>query len=470
MNKNNKNNHKDKDSPVKNQTPRNSFARLLQLQRGVIMPAAAVSLLALFAMAGFAIDTGLAFKDRRDSQIAADAAALAGAHELYRGNSSAEAQAAALRSAAENGFKNGEDNISITFNHPPKAGYYIGNMRSAEVLIERPTRASFLPVIDIWKIDVGTRAVANGDQAQSFNCVYVLDRNQEGSFEVTSDSVLEADCGIRVNSSNSRGSTVESGACVKAGFVGITGGYTTGQVCDSGGGSAYQCTQSDTCPSTGVPPIPDPLASYDPPPVNYDHCDHGSRGGDRKEVKGGTIYPGTYCGGIKAEGNVKMAPGTYIMRGGGFYSNSATITQTIPGAAGGVTIYNTCARACNGNEDDEKDFSPIEFVSGSDVTLSAPDSGPMKDMLLFQDPDGPTSPDPGNYPSNRIDSSTTAVLDGMMYFPTQHFKYHSSTEGTTPTEAIIVALFFEVSSNSRLDIANEAGSRSFPMHRVTLVE
>ncbi|MGI9307617.1 MAG: pilus assembly protein TadG-related protein [Gammaproteobacteria bacterium] len=431
------------------------------------MPIAAISMVAVFAMAGFAIDTGLALKDRRDSQIAADAAALAGAHELYRGSSTTEAQVAALRAASENGYKNGKDNIKITFNHPPRSGYYTGNLQSAEVLIERPTPTSFLPVIDIWKIDVGTRAVANGGLAEALNCIFVLDRSEEKALSVSSGSLLDADCGIRVNSSSGGAADVTSDSCIKTTFIGITGGAKKDGRC---GNRGFQCSQSDSCPSTGVPPIPDPLASFEPPPVNYNHCDYGKRGGDRKEVKGGTIYPGTYCGGIKAEGNVKMAPGTYIMRGGGFYSNSAKISQTKPGKGGGVTIYNTCSRACKGNEKDEKDFSPFEFVSSSNVKLSAPDSGPMKDMLLFQDRDGPTSPDPGSYPYNRIDSSTKAVLDGMLYFPTQHLVYHSSTEGKTPTASVIVAKFLEVASSSNIHIKNKTGKRNFPMRRVTLVE
>ena len=273
---------------------------------GVVLPLVLVSMLAVFAVGGLALDTGLAFKHRKDSQLAADAAALAGAHELFRGGTSGDAVAAAREAAAVNGYTHGSGDVEVNVFTPPATGFYAGNNMSVEVTVERPTATSFLRVIEIDELDVGTRAVANGDQAASFNCIYALDPDDEGSFEVTSDSVLDAPCGIQVNSNNYRASKVESGACVKAALVGITGGYTEGQVCDSGGGDAYECSISDSCPTTGVPPAPDPLANYNPPAVSYAHCDFEGEekesGGpyERYLVDGGThtLSPGVYCGGI----------------------------------------------------------------------------------------------------------------------------------------------------------------------------
>jgi len=159
-------------------------------QRGVIVPLVAVALLGIFAMAGYVIDSGLAFKHRMESWIAADAAALAGAHELFRGNSSSDAVAAAYAAAKANGYEHGVDDVAVTIHHPPVSGFYVGNDMSVEVTITRPTATSFLRVLNINEIDVATRAVANGDLAKSINCIYVLDPDHEGAFEVTSDSLL----------------------------------------------------------------------------------------------------------------------------------------------------------------------------------------------------------------------------------------------------------------------------------------
>ncbi len=445
-------------------------------QHGVVLPLVAASLIGIFAMAGLAIDTGLAFKHRRDSQIAADAAALSAAHELFRGNSSGAATAAAFAAAAENGYNHGSNSVVVTVSIPPVSGFYTGNTFSAEVTITRPTPTTFSRVLGINNLNVGTRAVANGNLAASRSCLYVLDPYHEGSFEVISNSVLEVSCGIHINSDANRASKVESGACVKAGYVGITGDYTQGQVCD-GGGDAYECSEAATCPTTNVPSAPDPLATY-PTPSFDNSCDFTGAekdpGGpyERYLVDGGTVTlnPGTYCGGIdiKGDAQVTLNTGVYVLRGGGFYvAGAGTHVQ-----GDGITLYNTCFQACVGTESDQDQFSPIEITSSSSVDLSAPGSGPTEGMLFFQDPGGPTSPDPGSHPVNRIDSSVDATLEGIMYFPTQHFKYHSSTEGTAGDYAVIVSLFFEVSSNSLVVVNNDYSglANGAPLKRVTLVE
>ncbi len=446
-------------------------------QLGAVLPLVAISLVAIFVMAGFVLDIGLAYKDRKDSQLVADAAALAGAHELFRGNSSVQATSAAYSAAADNDYASGVDGVSITVNTPPASGFYVGNNMSVEVTISRPTPTSFLRLVSMSALNVTTRAVANGDLAASLTCIYALDPDAEGAFEVLSTSVLDAGCGIQVNSNNYRASKVESGACIKAGMVAITGGYTYGQVCGFGG-DAYECSIADTCPMTGVPPAPDPLASYPAPTVDYGTCDYAGNekapGGpyERYLVDGGTVTlnPGTYCGGLDIKGGalVTFNAGTYILRGGGlFVSGAGTHIE-----GNGVTFYNTCFNPCVGNDTDQEDFSPIEITSSSSANLAAPTSDPMEGMLFFQDPDATPSPDPGSFPVNRIDSSVDATLTGIMYFPTQHFKYHSSSEGATGDYMVIVAQTFEVSSSSMVYVNNNyAGlSNGAPLKRVTLVE
>ncbi len=445
-------------------------------QLGSVLPLVAISSVAIFGMAGFALDMGLAFKDRKESQLASDAAALAGTFELFRGNSTSAATAAAFAAAAENGYANGGGAV-ITVNTPPASGFYVGNDMSVEVIISRPTPTSFLRVLNVNELDVATRAVANGDLAASISCVYALDPNKEGAFEVSSSSVFNAACGIQVNSNNYRASKVESGACVKAGMVGITGDYTAGQVCDQGG-DAYYCSLTATCPTTGVPPAPDPLATFPTPYVDYSNCDFAGEekapGGpyERYLVDGGTVTldAGTYCGGIEVKGDALVAfnPGTYVLRGGGlFVAGTDTHVQGT-----GVTFYNTCFDPCVGDETAKELFAPIEITSSSSADLSAPTGGAMEGMLFFQDRNGPTSTDPGNFPTNRIDSSVDATLTGIMYFLTQHFKYHSSAAGQAGDYMVIVAKTVEVSSNSEVYVNNDYGglNNGAPLKRVTLVE
>ncbi|QUM78038.1 hypothetical protein HWV00_18480 [Moritella sp. 24] len=477
-------------------------------QNGFIIPLASISLIALIAMVGFALDTGKVYSDHRLAQTAADAAALAGAFEKFNQRDST-ISSAAYAEATTNGFTDGTDGITITVNNPPTSGFYQGDNNSVEVIINQSTATFFLPVLNINTINSEVRAVANGNTASGSNCVYVLDDDHEGALEVSSDSSLEAHCGIWVNSDNKKASMVESGACVKADTISVVGGYKTGQNCDSGG-SAYQCDTAGDCPiygkgkSAALSPLPaaDPFINLATPTVDRtsgacpsdESCDATGCSGKEKDSGGPyeaytvdtsgskTLNPGTYCGGILVKkGNVTMNPGVYIMRGGGFKVEGGDSDVT----GNSVSIYNTCFWECDDpNSDHSPDkgkewYSTLDVNSSATVDLSAPpcnggNSGSqcvntLDGVLFFSDRDAPSSDDPGADPVNRIDSDSNAILSGAIYVWNQHLKFHSGSSGN-PSDAILVSKFLEVSSNSSVEITNFTGAGGSPLKRVTLVE
>ena len=479
----------------------NSIPSSNKKQRGFIIPLASISLLALFAMVGFALDTGKVYSDYRLAQTAADAAALAGAFERYNQRDSTIVTAANSE-ATTNGFTHGIDGVTITINNPPTSGFYQGDLDSVEVIISQSTTTFFLPVLGISSIDSTVRAVANGNTASGKNCVFVLDPDHEGAFEVSSDSSLVAHCGIWVNSDDDQASMVESGACVKASSISIVGGYKTGQNCDAGG-DAYQCDSGGACPINGkgksaaLSPIPsaDPFANITAPMVdrssnacpNDESCNATGCSGKEKDSGGPyeaytvdtsgsqTLYPGTYCGGILVKkGNVTMEPGVYIMRGGGFTVEGGDSDVT----GNSVSIYNTCYGTCDGSDNGKEHYSTLDVNSSATVDLSAPPcnggggtscTNALDGILFYSDPDAPSSPDPGSSPVNRIDSDVDATLSGAIYVPNQHLKFHSGSSGD-PSNAILVSKFLEISSNSSVEINNFTGAGGSPLKRVTLVE
>ncbi len=118
------------------------------------------------------------------------------------------------------------------------------------------------------------------------------------------------------------------------------------------------------------------------------------------------IPSGVYCGGLKV-GNTGGATftmsGPYIMAGGGFTFNSQA---SISGS--GVTIYNTsgpnsgvpgCASA----------FAPFTISGQANVTLSAPTSGALAGVLIFQDRSIT------NASNNQINGGATTNLSGAIY-------------------------------------------------------
>ena len=477
--------------------------------KGIIAPLAVVSLLALLAMAGLALDTGKVYSDYRRAQTAADAAALAGAFEKFYGRDTTIISAANTESIT-NGFTHGEAGINVEINHPPLSGFYTGDPFSVEVIIRQPTLTFFSQVLGIDSIPYKVRAVANGNTASGINCVYVLDEDHEKAFEVSSNSVLDARCGIWINSNDSKAaSVVESGACVKAGTITVVGGYKTGQTCDFGG-DAYQCDNPGDCPFSGLGlppeesplPSPDPFARLPPPTVDRsagacppdESCDASGCSGKEKDSGGPyepytidtngtvTLNPGTYCGGIFVKkGTANLNAGVYVLRGGGLRVEGGNADAN----GSEVSFYNTCYWACddtNSDHDPEKGkewFWTLDINSSSEVNFSAPlcnggASGnecvnDLDGILFFSDRDAPSSDDPGAYPLNRIDSSVTATLAGAIYVGNQHLKFHSNATGN-PSDTILVSKFLEISSHSSVEISNYTGSGGSPLKRVTLVE
>ena len=71
---------------------------------GAVLIATALSAVALMGAVGIAVDVGMWYATKRDAQIAADAAAFAGAHELLRGSTESDIEEAAEDDAELNGF------------------------------------------------------------------------------------------------------------------------------------------------------------------------------------------------------------------------------------------------------------------------------------------------------------------------------------------------------------------------------
>jgi hypothetical protein len=73
---------------------------------------------------------------KRRLQTAADAGALAGAHEIHRSNREG-IKSAALYDAKQNGFEaDAETDSVVTVNNPPTEGRYAGNPGYVEVITE----------------------------------------------------------------------------------------------------------------------------------------------------------------------------------------------------------------------------------------------------------------------------------------------------------------------------------------------
>ena len=394
----------------------------VQDERGVVMPMAALMIIVLLGFAALAVDVGQWYAAQSRMQSAADLAAIAAAVELSRAaHTDASVTLAAERRAAENGF-DPADGATIAVN-------IAADDESVEVIITRPQPAVFAqPFLD-GPVNVAARAVG-GVGGGSPICLLVLDPNGSKSLYVDSNARLEApDCAVHVNSSSGDALGVYSNSGMNAASICVVGGdeiLTTGPVAPT--------------PETACPPKSDPLASLAPPSIGS--CDHASTVVVDDETE--TLSAGVYCGGIEIKNNstVTFNPGIYVIK-----NNKLLIDSNSTATGVGVSIYLADSSAI------------AEFNSNTAVDLSAPTSGAMAGVLVYQ------NRSVTGVPVSRIDSNSVgAGLAGTFYFPAGKLLIDSNGAVGSGSPCLhIIAHQVEFNSNTMIHMSSDADACSVPI-------
>jgi len=129
---------------------------------------------------GLAIDVGYFYDLKRRMQTAADAGAVAAAHELKRKTSDSGIIQAVYKDAALNGFDRTRGEV-ITINRPPTTGSKAGNRDFVEVIITQNAPTYFMRVLGRQTVSVRARATG-GLVGSAPACIYVLDPNSSNAF------------------------------------------------------------------------------------------------------------------------------------------------------------------------------------------------------------------------------------------------------------------------------------------------
>jgi hypothetical protein len=212
---------------------------------------------------------------------------------------------------------------------------------------------------------------------------------------------------------------------------------------------------------TGVNPIPDPYAGVAIPSYTQGHCDQGNAKngtkitGNKQKVytpSGSTPY--VFCQGLEVQGGSTaiFCPGTYIidrgslqLRGGGVLlapptaSTTPAMSSALCGTntTGGVTIFLTnSAGGAPAN---------ISISANSVTSITAPTSGSLSGMALFQDRVSCTNHDCGH----SLGGGATQNITGVMYFPNNIVSYFggASTGGAVCTKLVAYQISFVGNSN-----------------------
>ncbi len=152
-----------------------------------------------------------------------------------------------------------------------------------------------------------------------------------------------------------------------------------------------------------ISPGPDPLAYLTPP--KYSGCDYVNY--SQTGAFAVTMNPGVYCGGITLDGtgDVTFAAGTYVLTGSTGFNVKGAVNISQSGATG-VTFYNTGTGA-------------ISLTGASNVSLSAPSSGPLAGILFYQDA--------ADTAAASIQGAGSAYFVGALYFPSAALSYAGSS-------------------------------------------
>jgi len=391
----------------------------------------AVVLMALIAgvlllTIGLAVDAGSLYVSRRTQQAAADAAAWAGAVDLYYGKTSSEARNTAIADAFRNGFST-DPEVTVTAYAPPVSGPHTGDARFIEVIIERQVRTTFLQGAGGRFTLVRARAVGGAMPFQSSHAIFALDREELTFKSNGNGGVLATGGGIKINSDDDEAATAVGNGGVRAPYIHIGGGSST-----SGGGAIFSPT-----PESGLPPDADPFYTMPGPSID------GLPTFRNVRVSGPvTLDPGVYAGGITitANGVAKLRPGLYVFKGGGIKISGGGSIEGEP-ADGGVLLFNT-----HDNYPGSRGVCGDIALSGTGkLDLRAQQTGPYAGILLWQD----------RACTNELTITGNGALTtvvGTIYAPTAHINVSGNGSASHTLDAQFIGTSMDYAGNGTLNL------------------
>jgi len=395
----------------------------------------AVSLSVVFGAAALAIDYTRAVAARQLLASAADAAALAAASGLPDVDTARRLALAYVeknlpsdrygKSLAAQDIEFGTWN-SETGEFLPANGGTPAAVRITTRMAE--SNGNELDMLFAWAFDKNSMDVSSSAVAGRGGppCVLALDPTGSGAMSLAgSASVTTIGCGVQVNSTAMPGLDIKGSASLSSSDICV------------GGRAQYKGGAASPEPTEYCPGISDPMAGLETPEV--DACDHNGASYEGSNV---TLDPGVYCGGldIGAGSDITLSPGLYIVQDGPL---ALAAKSSITGSE--VTIFLTGKGAV------------VSFKGKSAIDLTAPTSGPMEGVLLFQDPEfGGTHDWKGK---------SSASLRGVIYFPSGTL-VSKNDNSITPEGACVVLiadrLEFAAQSGASIDVTQSNCRNSLP--------
>ena len=311
--------------------------------RGAILVIAALLLPILLGCVGLVIDIGVMMVASRQSQNAADAAAMAAAVDLLLARTEATARATATTYVQTH---HNLANSQVTVNIPPTQGPYAGSANHVEVVVQTPTRTSFIQVLGVNRDQFVRRLAVAGVRAQPATPgVLALDESARPGLRVVGNGGLVVNGNITINSSgggldesgnpigngnSGTAASVSNNATVRATDIRVVGGVN-----NPGNFENYDPGATTSPLHTGQLPVPDPLEFLPPPMVSNGVIPTFHPAISVTGNRTVNLVPGVYPSIRIQSGTVVFEPGIYVIRGGELRVTEDRVT------AHGVMFYIT---------------------------------------------------------------------------------------------------------------------------------
>lgn len=435
--------------------------RIFKSESGQVLVLTAMCTTILVGFLAMAIDVGILYRAKRNTQIAADAAAVAAAQDYLYNQAVSSAQTVGKAASAANGYTDGSGGVSVTVNMPPQSG---PNQSTgyAEVIVNAPNPTFFMRAMGFNSVNVAARAVA-GTPTNGDACIWLLASSGNGLSLQGSYDIQAPSCGIYINSNSSDAISVTGG-----------GGIVNAKYVDVVGNSVPSHETSPTPVTPNTAPRTNPWGNLQGPNPSTD-CST-------------STYAWTA---VTTSGSTNVSKLTPNSNGVVCFTNSVTIGSgvNLPGSSSGivyvfengVTIgtgatvsFGSCSSPCSYNSTTQM-FSgtpqgavmdlyggTLTQDSSSLLNVYAPTSGTYSGIGVLQPP--------ANTNELQVQfGSNNEWFDGYIYAPGAEVYLQDNGGGVTATGIVANQLYDKASSITIPDY-DQANPGASPNRVVTMVE
>ena len=374
---------------------KNRLDKLFRCQRGNTMIILTAVMPMLVGAGAVGIDVAQWALVKRHLQRAADTGALAGANAVMQKST---ATPAVDRSLAHN------DQLTLAtrvVENAPTVGTYAGNTAAVRVIVTATPQLPFVSMFLSGPTTMTAEATAMALPNPTY-CLVALEEGPQVGFDFSGSTGVTADCGIMTNSRKKPSAVTFGGsaAVVKAPTVGAVGSLT--QAGNWGTGTQLTPNQAK---------LPDPYA-YAPEASTFitSPCSGTlNASGNGNNIQ--QLSPGCYSG-ASLNARANLAPGVYVINGGTLdFGSNANLTGT------GVTFVLTGSNAAS--------IANVTISGNAVMTLSAPTTGSLRDILIYQDR---RARQVGN--TNSFTGNSAMTLTGGIYLPGSNLNFTGNSTST----------------------------------------